>query len=187
MAKQILDSLPPAKGAGRLPPAARPKKTRLPSAPEDRFVITAAIRDWIRAKILAWKDPVIRWDAVREVVRKKYPKAVWKRQSLAKFPELQQAFNDTKRRLLREREERQAGAKVRAGRPAKRAKEKPGTDGFAQERIAYLEGRVRDLEVENTRLKQRFVRWQRNANRAGISLEKLDRELLGIDRGQADE
>jgi hypothetical protein len=186
MAKRIIDSLPPAKGAGRLPPAARPKQTRVPG-PEDRFVITPSIREWIRNKILAWKEPTITWDAVRDAVRKKYPKAVWKRQSIAKFEELQKAFDDTKRRLLREREDRQAKERAAVGKSAKPAKPKSGTEEYLAQRVQVLEERLEKVEAENRALKQRFVRWQRNASRAGIPIERLDRELLQIDRGQADE
>jgi hypothetical protein len=112
---------------------------------------------------------------------------VWKRQTLAKNDELQKAFQDTKRRLLREREDAVAEARTAGGKTAKRSKPKSGTDEFYQERIASLEMRVSEFETENTRLKDQFVRWQRNAFTAGMTMQQLDRPLLPIDRGQADE
>lgn len=175
MAKRVLDSLPRAKGAGRLPPTPRATMTK---ASTSRFVITSSIRDWIRKTILAWPHPTITWDGVRDAVRKKYPKGEWKRQTLAKYPALQSAFQDTKRRLERERQENKTG---------KRAKLKAGADEVLQERIAFLERRAREVEEENRQLKERFARWQHNAFAFGMTLQQLDRPLLPIDRGQANE
>jgi hypothetical protein len=153
-----------------------------------RFQITRSIRKWIRDTILTWpENTIITWEAVREVVRKKYPDAVWKRQTLAKNDDLQKAFQDTKRRLLRQREEAATKESTGGGKTAKPPRPKSGTDEFYQGRIAFLETRVRDLETENACLKEQFVRWQRNAFIAGMTMQQLDRPLLPIDRGQADE
>lgn len=184
MAKRILDSLPRAPGAGRMPPTPRAKATRTQTP---RFRITRSIKKWIRDTVLAWPEKTITWESVCETVRKKYPEAVWKRQTLAKNDELQKAFQDTKRRLLREREETAAKVQTGGGRTAKRSRPKSGSDEFYQERIASLETRVSELGAENTRLKEQFVRWQRNAFIAGMTTPQLDRPLLPIDRGQADE
>jgi hypothetical protein len=145
-----------------------------------RQVITRSVREWIRQIILAWEGPRIEWEEVRKVVQRKYPRGDWKRQSLARHPRIQQAFNDAKRRLARERDE----TRSRAG---KAIRPKAGSDEFLQGRIEFLAGRVRELEMENTRLKERFVRWERNAFTAGMTMQQLDRPLLPIDRGQADE
>jgi hypothetical protein len=184
--KRVLESSPRAKGAGKLPPTTR-ANTATTQTPAARFTIKLGIRDWIRQTILAWQQPAITWEAVREIVRKKYPKAEWKRQTLAKYPALQKAFQDTKRRLAREKEEREQQARAKAGKPAKTYRPKLDSDEFIRERINFLEGRVRELEDENDRLKQLFVRWQRNAFAAGITLQQLDSPLLPIDRGQANE
>jgi hypothetical protein len=184
MAKRILDSLPRAKGAGRMPPTPRAKAAR---SQTPRFRITRSIRKWIRDTILAWPEKTITWESVGATVREKYSEAVWKRQTLAKNDELQKAFQDTKRRLLREREEAVAKARTAGGKTAKRSRPKSGSDDFYQERITSVETRVRELEMENTRLKEQFVRWQRNAFIAGMTMQQLDRPLLPIDRGQADE
>jgi predicted RNase H-like nuclease (RuvC/YqgF family) len=184
MAKRVLDSLPRGPGAGRMPPTPRAKVTR---TPHPRFRITRGIKKWIRDAILAWPEKTITWEGVCETVRKKYPQAVWKRQTLAKNDELQKAFQDTKRRLLREREETAAKVQTGGGKTAKRSRLKSGSDEFYQERIASLETRVGELEAENARLKRQFARWQRNAFIAGMTTQQLDRPLLPIDRGQADE
>ena len=67
-----------------------------------RFRMTRSIRKWIRDKILAWPRSTITWEAVRAEVQKKYPEAEAKRQTLAKYEEIQDAFQATKRRLLME-------------------------------------------------------------------------------------
>jgi hypothetical protein len=160
-----------------MPPSPRAKPAKNEGI---RQLISYSVREWIRQTILAWEGPTIEWEDVRKVVGKKYPAGEWKRQSLARHPRIQQAFNDTKRRLLRERDE----AKSRAG---KATKPKAGSDEFFQNRIEFLEGRVRKLETENDRLKQQFVRWQRNAFAAGMTDQQLDRPALRIDRGQSNE
>jgi hypothetical protein len=179
MAKRILDSLPPSKGAGRMPPSPRPKP---PKPSEPRFIVTPSIKEWLRKTILTWPGPTIEWEDVRRVVQKKYPRGIWKRQSLAGHA--QAAFNATKRRLEQERADEEAKARAKAG---KAAKPKSGTDEFYAERITLLEECVHELETQNDRLKQQFVRWQRNAFAAGMTLQQLDRPALRIDRGQANE
>ncbi|MCP3476294.1 hypothetical protein NLM33_39435 [Bradyrhizobium sp. CCGUVB1N3] len=149
--------------------------------------MTRSIRKWIRTKILAWPHSTITWEAVRAEVRKKHPEAEAKRQTLAKYEELQSAFYDTKRRLLLEREQKSAKERAAEGKPAKPGRPKAGTDEYLRNRVAFLETRVRELETENTRLKQQFVRWQRNAIGAGMTLQQLERPHRRIDRGQADE
>jgi hypothetical protein len=186
MAKRVLNSQPPAKGAGRLPPSARPKQTRIPGA-DDRFIITASKREWIRKMILAWDTPTIGWDAVLVVVRKKYPKGKLARQSLAKYEPLQMAFQATKRRLAQEREEGEAAKLIKAGKPAKPAKPKSGSEEYLDDRIKVLERHVLGLQEENAKLKQQFARWQLNAFAAGMTMQELDRRRGRADRGQADE
>jgi hypothetical protein len=156
-----------------MPPTPRAKTA---TGSDSRFVITTAIRDWIRKTILAWPGPTVTWEGIRTVVRKKYPKGVWKRQSLARHPVLQDAFRATKKRLIQEKADRKATGKPKAG-----------ADELAQRRIHFLEGRVQELETENGRLKNQFIRWQRNAFAAGITLAQLDRPLRPIDRGQVNE
>jgi hypothetical protein len=156
-----------------MPPTPRAKAAKDPSP---RFTITPSVKDWIRKTILAWPGPAVTWEGIRAVVQKKYPKAVWQRQSLARHKVLQDAFRATKKRLAQEEADRKAQGQTKAG-----------SDEVAQRRIQFLEGRVQELETENERLKNQFVRWQRNAFAAGIPLAQLDRPLLPIDRGQVNE
>jgi hypothetical protein len=59
------------------PWANRPKPT------EPRFLVTPSTKEWLRKTILTWRGPTIEWEDVRGVVQKKYPRGIWKRQSLA--------------------------------------------------------------------------------------------------------
>jgi hypothetical protein len=165
-----------------MPPSPRPKP---PKRTEPRFTVTPSIKEWLRKTILAWPGPTIEWEDVRRVVQKKYPRGIWKRQSLARHA--QAAFDATKRRLEQERADGEAEARANVGKAPKRTKPKSGTDEFYAERITFLQERVHELETENNRLKQQFVRWQRNAFTAGMTMQQLDRPALRIDRGQADE
>jgi len=183
MAKRVHEQNP-AKGAGRMPPAARPKPVRIPGAP-DRFVITASMRDWIRKKvILPWDKPTISWDAILDVVRKKYPKGKLQRQSLAKYEPLQKAFQATKRRLTEAREEAEMAKLAKLG---KGSKPKSGSEEYLDRRNQELQQKVDRLERENAELKQQFARWQLNAFAAGMTMQELDRRRGRVDRGQVDE
>jgi hypothetical protein len=185
MAKRVFDSLPRTKGAGKLPPVPRPKP---PKRQTPRFIITPSIEEWIRKTILSWPHPEMDWGAVRDAVKKKYPAGVWKRQSLARHEVIQDAFRNTKVRLPAEEAKRKDEERNRmSGKAPKLVKPKSGSDEFMQDNIRFLEGRVQQLEGENGILKKQFIRWQRNAFAAGLSLEILDRPLRPTDRGQANE
>lgn len=187
MAKRVLDSLPPAKGAGRMPPATKPRQPRIPGE-EDRFILTASRREWIRNVILTWSNPTIRWEEIREVVRKKYPKLILQRQSLAKHKLLQDAFTATKLRLARERKNAEEATLTESGKPAKPAKPQSGSEEYLNGRIQALEKKVNQLQEENTKLKQQFARWQFNAfSKGGMTMQELDKPRGRADRGQADE
>jgi hypothetical protein len=150
--------------------------------------ITPSIEDWIRKTILAWSHPEIGWDAVRDVVKKKYPGGACNRQSLAKRDVIQDAFLNTKVRLAAEEARRKEDEQNRkSGNAPKTLKPKSGSDEFMQDRIRFLEGRVEQLEAENDTLKQQFVRWLRNAFAAGVRIEVPDRPLRPTDLGQANE
>ncbi len=106
MAKRILDSLPRAKGAGRMPPG--PRKKPRPKPQGIRYIITGRIVEDIRKLILAWEYPTITWEAARSAVNTKF-KAEWTQQALSKHPKILKAFQATKKRL---RDERDASPKT---------------------------------------------------------------------------
>jgi hypothetical protein len=64
MAKRILRTLPPAKGAGRTPPGPRAKPRQKPA--ESRWIITGTVRKEIRQLILGWDELKITWEAIAE-------------------------------------------------------------------------------------------------------------------------
>jgi hypothetical protein len=51
-------------------------------------------------------------------------------------------------------------------------------------RIARLEAHALSLETDNARYKEKFVRWQYNAEMRGLRQADLENELPPIDRGQ---
>lgn len=184
MAKRYHDANP-VKGAGRMPPVGRPTTARVPKSP-NRFVITGTMREWVRTKvILPWTGPTITWDAVLDVVRKKYPGGKLQRQSLAKYEPLQRAFQATKRRLAEERASKPQDGK--AGSPTKAAKARSGSEEYLDGRIKALETQLAKVTRENTELKSQFERWQLNAFAAGMTMQDLDRRRARADRGQVDE
>jgi hypothetical protein len=53
---------------------------------------------------------------------------------------------------------------------------------IAEQRIGRLESENERLKVENSNLLERFVRWQYNAYKHGVTKDKLDADLPKIDR-----
>lgn len=176
MAKRIIESTP-RKNPGRMPPGPRkkPGKRQTP-----RFFITRSVKEWISKTILEWPRPSIGWDEVKEVAQSKYPAGKFNRQTLRDHKVIRKAFDDAKLRLAREKVERLKAGTAGAPKPA------ADSDEFVQARVQFLEGRVTELEADNARMRNQFVRWQRNAFAAGMTMEQLDRPLLPIDRGRVD-
>jgi hypothetical protein len=174
MAKRILDSLPRAKGAGRMPPGPRAKSR--PRAQQIRVVITRGTVDKIRSMILAWPHGKITWEAIRAAVNSKFG-TEWTRQALQAHYKIKKAYQDTKKRL---RDDPDSKPKSR------KATTKDTVVPVLQERIRFLEDRVIELEGVIIEYQGQFVRWQRNAYLAGIPLSKLDGTVQTVDRGRSD-
>lgn len=67
-------------------------------------------------------------------------------------------------------------------KPTKR----PQSLAIAEQRIHRLESESQRLKTENERLLERFIRWQYNAQKRGISQAMLDAPLPEIDRDSAE-
>lgn len=93
------------------------------------------------------------------------------RQTLNAHPRIKSAFSDKKT-------QQKTGFK-----PTKR----PESLAIAEQRIHRLESENQRLRAENTRLLERFVRWQYNAQKRGLSQADLDSSLPKIDRDSAEE
>ncbi|MBX8540402.1 hypothetical protein K5D51_11070 [Pseudomonas cichorii] len=92
------------------------------------------------------------------------------RQTLNAHPRIKSAFSDKKTQL-------------RVGfKPTKR----PQSLAIAEQRIHRLESENQRLKAENNRLLERFVRWQYNALKRGLSQVVLDDPLPEIDRDSAE-
>jgi hypothetical protein len=176
MAKRIIESTP-RKNPGRMPPGPR-KKPGKPQTP--RFFITRSVKEWISKTILEWPGPTIGWDDVQKAAQKEYPTGKFNRQTLYGFKNVRGAFSEAKKRLAGEKAERLKAGAAGIAKPA------TDSDEFVQARVQFLEGRVTELEADNKRLRNQFVRWQRNAFAAGMTIEQLDRGMLTIDRGRVD-
>ena len=92
------------------------------------------------------------------------------RQTLNAHARIKSAFGDKK-------------AQQKAGlKPKKR----PESLAIAEQRIHRLDSENQRLKAENNRLLERFVRWQYNAQKRGISQTVLDAPLPEIDRDSAE-
>ncbi|MBS7847612.1 hypothetical protein KFF47_33045 [Pseudomonas fluorescens] len=63
---------------------------------------------------------------------------------------------------------------------------RPASLNIAEQRIRRLESENDRLKAENGRLLERFLKWQYNAYRCGISQDKLDVSLPSIDRDSSE-
>lgn len=92
------------------------------------------------------------------------------RQTLNAHARIKSAFGDKK-------------AQQKAGfKPKKR----PESLAIAEQRIRRLDSENQRMKAENNRLLERFVRWQYNAQKRGISQTVLDAPLPEIDRDSAE-
>lgn len=66
------------------------------------------------------------------------------------------------------------------------SRKRPQSLAIAEQRIHKLEGENARLIAENERLIERFVRWQYNAQKRGISKAVLDESLPVIDRDSSE-
>jgi hypothetical protein len=92
------------------------------------------------------------------------------RQTLSSHPEIKFAFGHQKERL-------KSGVSVR---------KRPPSLNIAAQRIRRLETENSRLTRENERLLERFMRWQYNAHKFNVSLEKLDAPMPYVDRDSAE-
>lgn len=88
------------------------------------------------------------------------------RQTLSSHSKVKAAFGDKK--------QQQKNGRVTTKRPASLS--------IAEQRIARLVSENSRLKSENSHLLERFIKWQYNAYKHGVSKEKLDAELPSIDR-----
>ena len=64
--------------------------------------------------------------------------------------------------------------------------QRPQSLDIAQKRINRLEKENERLKTENERLLERFIRWQYNAQKRGLSQSALDELLLAINRDSSE-
>jgi hypothetical protein len=168
MAKRIFEHSK-APGAGRLPPGPRAKPRDVKRVP-----ITKEAENRVREIIEEWPHPTLRWEDLLPVLNDEF-RGDWQRQSLAKHPKIQKAFQ-TKKEELRL-------AKLSGPRKSRT------TDST----VEYLSKQVRALTEENAGLRAklgeyeaRMARWRHNAYLHRVTVEQLDEPLQENDRGRSD-
>ncbi|HGS7994518.1 hypothetical protein P3821_26410 [Pseudomonas aeruginosa] len=63
---------------------------------------------------------------------------------------------------------------------------RPPSLSIAEQRIRRMESEIDRLKAENSELLVRFIKWQYNAYKHGVSKEKLDADLPTIDRDSSE-
>jgi len=116
----------------------------------------------------AWEGK-LGWDVLCDAVA---PLIGWRptRQTLSSHTQVKTAFGYKKEQL----------------RNGFVATKRPASLNIAEQRISRLESENNRLKAENDRLLERFLIWQYNAYRHGISQNKLDASLPSIDRDSSE-
>lgn len=110
------------------------------------------------------------WDSFASCLAKVLGEEKISRHTLLSYSALVDAFNDRKKALKEEKEEK--------GEP-------DITLEFALKEIATLKAKVERLEKQNNTLLEQFVRWQHNLyTMPGVDMKRLnlDKPLSGVDR-----
>ncbi len=149
-----------------------------------RWLITKRMTTWIRNMVLTWPGETISWKEVCAVVTKEYPAGHWRRQTLSRNKDIQAAFESTKRRLHLQADGRRTNGKAPRRAPSDGANS--GTWDYHLDEIAKLHGRIAGLEKTIAGLERQFVRWQANADKEGLTLQKLDAPIPRADLGWVD-
>ena len=124
--------------------------------------------DKIVRLLMGWKG-ALSWDALASACKGEIGRSP-SRQTLARSTRLALAFDTTKNRLKEEKEEKEEGSAAM-----------PDSIRVALQRISRLEAENAQIKVENRALLEQFVTWQYNAYKAGLSVDRLNQAMPGID------
>lgn len=117
----------------------------------------------------AWTDKLA-WDALCDAAAPLIHTRPT-RQTLSSHPQIKTAFRQKKQQL-------------KSGFVSSK---RPQSLSIAEQRINRLESENHRLKTENSELLLRFIQWQYNAYKHGISKEKLDAALPTTDRDSSEE
>lgn len=131
--------------------------------------ITKVQKQMIIDTIIGWSESNITWEQVCDECQT-FLKHRPSRQTLSYHKEIIEAFKSKKNGI------KNGKIKLR----------KPSSLSIAADTIFRLESDRHRLEQENQYLKQRFVFWQYNAYKYGITEKQLDEPLPPVDRGRTD-
>lgn len=121
--------------------------------------------DKIVRLLMGWKG-ALSWDALSSACEGEIGRSP-SRQTLAKATRIALAFKTTKNRLKEGKAV--GGATI------------PDSMSIALQRISRLEAENAQIKAENRALLEQFVTWQYNAYKAGLSIDRLNQGLPGID------
>jgi len=117
----------------------------------------------------AWTDKLA-WDALCDAAAPLINTRPT-RQTLSSHPQIKAAFRQKKQQL----------------KTGFVSSKRPRSLSIAEQRINRLESENHRLKTENSELLLRFIKWQYNAYKHGISKEKLDAALPTIDRDSSED
>ena len=116
--------------------------------------------------IKTWEDKLT-WDLLCSKVSELLNVKSIERQSLANYPDIQEAFSKQKQKLKEK---------------AKANPEPNVTMDYLQKQVNNLKAQVQRLEEINERYKQQFIVWQYNAYMHGMTEDKLNKPLIAVNR-----
>ena len=116
--------------------------------------------------IKTWEDKLT-WDLLCSKVSELLNIKSIERQSLANYPDIQEAFSKQKQKLKEK---------------AKANPEPNVTMDYLQKQVKNLKAQVQRLEEINERYKQQFIVWQYNAYMHGMTQVTLNKPLIAVNR-----
>ena len=131
-----------------------------------KILVTEENLEDIIMMIKTWEDKLT-WDLLCSKVSELLNIQSIERQSLANYPDIQEAFSKQKQKLKEK---------------AKANPEPNVTMDYLQKQVNNLKAQVQRLEEINERYKQQFIVWQYNAYMHGMTQDTLNKPLIAVNR-----
>ena len=131
-----------------------------------KILITEENLEDIIMMIKTWEGKLT-WDLLCSKVSELLNVKSIERQSLANYPDIQEAFSKQKQKIKEK---------------AKANPEPDVTMDYLQKQVNNLKAQVQRLEEINERYKQQFIVWQYNAYMYGMTEDKLNKPLIAVNR-----
>ena len=131
-----------------------------------KILITEENLEDIIMLIKTWEGKLT-WNLLCSKVSELLNIKIIERQSLANYPDIQEAFSKQKQKLKEK---------------AKANPEPNVTMDYLQKQVKNLKAQVQRLEEINERYKQQFIVWQYNAYMHGMTQVTLNKPLIAVNR-----